>query len=449
MTATTGPTSTICRWACSTRYEDIPAEVRKEAVIVLYDQVGCMIAAATLPSCQPVVNLMRKLGPQGECSIVGHPVRTSVTTAALANGTIGHGDECDSTGQQGTGHFAAVIVPAALSVGQYVGASGKEFMRAIALGSEVAGRFVSVLGHYDTRPQFSACVGHAMGAAVTAGVLLGLDAEQMEHALGLTAGGACGLECHHEEELHQIKSLEKGRAVEAGVLSALLALEGFHAPREVLTIEWGYFDAFLGLPDAGHDVVENLGKEYWMRQIAYKRYPIGGPNQTPLHGFLQLMKTQNLNADDIEQIEVTVASNAYHTVMTNHHPSIHMLSIFPVAAIYGQITFAHIHDPRYREDPRVQAFRERVRIFIVPRPGHATREQRMQTVLTVRTRDGKTLRQELRFPVMSEAEIQQKFRDLAGLRLDNKRVADLESKLKAIETQQNVAPVVRELEIPY
>src|SRR5262245_12775708 len=97
----TGPSAKLCHWACTTQYQDIPAEVRKEAVTVLYDQVACMIAASNLPSCQPVVNVVRKLGQQGECSIVGHTLRTTVTNAALANGTIGHGDEVDATGQHG------------------------------------------------------------------------------------------------------------------------------------------------------------------------------------------------------------------------------------------------------------------------------------------------------------------------------------------------------------
>jgi hypothetical protein len=61
---------------CSTPYGDLPAEVRQETVTLLYDQVGCMIASATLPSCQPVVELVRRLSPPGACSIVGHPVRT-------------------------------------------------------------------------------------------------------------------------------------------------------------------------------------------------------------------------------------------------------------------------------------------------------------------------------------------------------------------------------------
>jgi len=205
MATSTGPSEQLCLWVCATQYQDLPAEVRQEVLTVLYDQVGCMIAAATLPSCQPVVDLLRKIGAPRECSIVGHPVRTSVTSAALANGTIGHGDEVDSTGQHSTGHFAAAIIPTALSVGQDVGASGRELCRAIALGCEVAGRFVSTLGHFDTRPQFTAAPGHTMGTAVCAGALLGLNAEQMEHALGLAAAGACGLYTHHLGELHQIK----------------------------------------------------------------------------------------------------------------------------------------------------------------------------------------------------------------------------------------------------
>jgi hypothetical protein len=126
-----------------------------------------------------------------------------------------------------------------------------------------------------------------------------------------------------------------------------------------------------------------------------------------------------------------------------------METILSLAAVYGEITFSHIHDPRYREDPRYKAFREKTRIFIIPRPGPATSGQRLEVGITVRTRNGETLRQDLRYPLMSAAEIQQKFRYLAGLRLDGNRVADLERKLMGIETQQDVASLVRELELPY
>ena len=48
---------------------------------------------------------------------------------------------------------------------------------------------------------------------------------------------------------------------------------------------------------------------------------------------------------------------------------------------------------------------------------------------------------------MSEQEIEQKFRTLAGLRLSASRVLDLEQKLLAVEQVENVAPLFQQLEV--
>lgn len=447
MTETSGPTARLCQWVDNTTYENIPEGVRRETVTLLYDQLGGMIASAPLPSCRPVADLAANLGGVGHCSIVGLPLRTSVTNATLANGTIAHGDEVDSTGQQGTGHYAATTVPAAFSVAQHVGATGEQFMRALTLGSEVAARFQSVLGNYGTRSQFAGSVGGTMGATVSSGLLLGLDANEMENALGLAASGACGLSSHHLDDTHQIKSLNHGRAAEAAVVSALLAQQGYHGPREIMTIENGFFDAFLGLPSAGNDVMEGLGEEYLMRQIAYKRFPVGGPDQTPLYAFLDLLKSNELTAEDIDQVEVSVSQSAFHTVKTNRHPSVHMETILTLAAVFGEITFNHIHDPSYLQDPRCRAFQERARIMIIPRAGPGTQGQRLEMGITVRTGNGEVLQQNLRYPLMSEDEIQEKFRTLVGLRVSADRARDLEKKLLAVEQEENVGPLFQQLEI--
>jgi len=447
MTETNGPTSKLCQWVGNTTYENIPEGVRRETVTLLYDQLGGMIASAPLPSCRPVADLAANLGGAGQCSIVGLPLRTSVTNATLANGTIAHGDEVDSTGQQGTGHYAATTVPAAFSVAQHVGATGEQFMRALTLGSEVAARFQSVLGRYGTRSQFAGSVGGTMGATISSGLLLGLNADEMENALGLAASGACGLSSHHLDDTHQIKSLNHGRAAEAAVVSALLAQQGYHGPREIMTIENGFFDAFLGLPSAGNDVMEGLGEEYLMREIAYKRYPVGGPDQTPLYAFLDLMKSNELTAEDLDQVEVSVSQSAFHTVKTNRHPSVHMETILTLAAVFGEITFNHIHDPSYLQDPRCRAFQERARIMIIPRAGPGTQGQRLEMGITVRTGNGEVLQQNLRYPLMSEDEIQEKFRTLVGLRVSADRAMDLERKLLAVEQEENVGPLFQQLEI--
>ena len=80
------------------------------------------------------------------------------------------------------------------------------------------------------------------------------------------------------------------------------------------------------------------------------------PAGPPLYAFLQLMQSNELTAEDIDQVEVSVSRTAYQTVKTNHHPSVHMETILTLAAVYGEITFNHIHDPSYLDDPRCKAF---------------------------------------------------------------------------------------------
>ena len=286
-----------------------------------------------------------------------------------------------------------------------------------------------------------------MGATVSCGLLLGLGTDEMENALGLAASGACGLSSHHLDETHQIKSLNHGRAAEAAVVSALLAHQGFHGPREIMTIENGFFDAFLGLPSAGNEVIKGLGEEYLMREVAYKRYPVGGPDQTPLYAFLNLIRTNELTAEDIDQVEVSISQSAFHTVKTNRHPSVHMETILTLAAVFGDITFDHIHDPSYLQDPRCKAFQQRARIMIIPRAGLGTQGERLEMGMTVRTCSGEVLRQDLRYPLMTKDEIQEKFRTLVGLRVSADRVVDLEQKLLAVEEEENVASLFQQLEI--
>ena len=88
-------------------------------------------------------------------------------------------------------------------------------------------------------------------------------------------------------------------------------------------------------------------------------------------------------------------------------------------------------------------------IIIVPRDGAETRGQRLNSGIAIRTTRGEVFRQDLRYPPMNEEELRQKFRTLAGRRLDESRVLDLERQLLSIHTVSNVAPLVRKLELPY
>ena len=61
MKAVKNSTEILCDWVCNTGYGDIKTEVRQETLTMLYDTVGGMIASATLPTCQPVVDMVKAM----------------------------------------------------------------------------------------------------------------------------------------------------------------------------------------------------------------------------------------------------------------------------------------------------------------------------------------------------------------------------------------------------
>jgi 2-methylcitrate dehydratase PrpD len=115
-----------------------------------------------------------------------------------------------------TTHISAVCVPAAL-------ATGGDY-RAYLAGAGVMARLGGMLGwpHYDSG-WHATCRAGAPLAAVAAGVGVGLSAEQLGVALGLTVPAAGGVNAAFGTDG---KALQVGFAVDAGVRAARLAADG-------------------------------------------------------------------------------------------------------------------------------------------------------------------------------------------------------------------------------
>src|SRR5215831_6034960 len=125
MTASGKVTEGLADWLCSTGYDDLPLEVRGKALDVVFDSVGCMAACSVLPEVRRIVEFIKELGGEAHCTIIGQRGRVPVVSAAMANGAMAHGDEVDPVHLTSFGgHVAAGPVPSAVSVWQWVEASG-------------------------------------------------------------------------------------------------------------------------------------------------------------------------------------------------------------------------------------------------------------------------------------------------------------------------------------
>ena len=203
---------------------DIPDGARKMARFSLFDWMVCGRAGVG----EPVAGILRDYvaadGGRPVASVFGGG-QVPARAAALVNGATSHALDYDDTHFGHVGHPSVGIYPAALAVGEEVGASAAAVADAFLIGAEASVRLGMVLGsvHYNRGFHQTATAG-AFGATIAAGRLQGLTRNQMRVALGLCATRASGLKSQFGT---MGKPYNAGLAAANGVECAALARAGF------------------------------------------------------------------------------------------------------------------------------------------------------------------------------------------------------------------------------
>lgn len=445
MSTNSGVTPGLTEWLSSVRYDQLPAQARSKTLDVIFDSVGGMVACSALPEVGTIVEFVIELGGRPECSIIGHKSRTAVVGAAMANGAMAHGDEVDPVHLTSSGgHVAAGPVPTALTVGQWVDASGKEVLRAVALGYDVGGRLMTILYRerdYVTRRFYHTSVAGVLSSAVAAGLLLGLDSRALQAALGLAAYQAAGPDNMTKDPGHMGKTFQVATANRNGVTAALLARKGCFVPLDIL--DGSFFDAFLGEPDLGSEMLNRLGDYYAITDVMHKHYPAGSPNQTYLQGLFRLLNQHRIQSSDIRVIEIQIPKRGAHRIPTTRHASISGEIVCAMAAVHGKLDFYQIHDPAAVASPSVQKMRERVRF--VAREDWQGMEHGRHAIVSLTTSQGQRLEEEVWFQPMTRQDIEEKFRALVIPRLGKEKSLRVEELLNQLEGAKSVRPLMEEL----
>ena len=247
----------------------LPPAVAEAAGRSLMDWLGTAIRGAKEPLAGALGAVIGAAGGEPQATIVGRGVRTSALLAALANGAQSHALDFDDTHLPSIVHGSAPVAPVVLALGEWRHASGADALAAFVAGFEVETRIGRVLGRAlaDRGWHVTGVLGH-FGAAAAAGKLLGLDAGRLAHALGIAGTQAAGLE---QSFGTMSKPLHPGKAAMNGLLSALLAREGFTGATAMLDGPHGLPATFLGVTDLG-SAIEDLGKRWEIFENSTKAY---------------------------------------------------------------------------------------------------------------------------------------------------------------------------------
>ncbi|GAB2792702.1 MmgE/PrpD family protein [Amycolatopsis magusensis] len=264
------PLDQLARLISARREQPLPAEVTEAARRTLYNALATTVGAAREPAMDVVTAALAEFG-EGKAVLPGRAERMHPLDAALATGIAAHLDDYDDT------HLATVIHPGAVCVAALVGLQdeiaerdGAEVLAAFAWGVEAQLRLgVSVSPeHYDAGWHITGTCG-AAGAAVTAGLLLGLDSDRLRIALEWAVEGGLG---NREGFGSMTKPFHPGKAAVRGLRAALDAAAGRPGPGDTLTGPDGFVARLAG---GKFDAAALTGERWELLDNTFKPYPCG------------------------------------------------------------------------------------------------------------------------------------------------------------------------------
>jgi 2-methylcitrate dehydratase PrpD len=434
-------TAHLAEFVTKSRWEDCPAEAVDIARRAILDCLGVMLAGSIEPAARIVAEVARAEGGSPLATVVGTPLRTGTVWAALANGTAAHALDFDDTNFAMLGHPSAPVLSAALAAGELTMADGRALVHAFLLGFEVETTMASVINppHYEKGFHATGTLG-TMGAAAAAARLLGLDAAQTRAALAVAASQASGLK---ENFGTMTKPFHAGHAARSGVLSALLARDGFTASEQAIEGPQGYF-AVLGAGKRDEQVLDSLGAPWKILEtgVAVKPYPSCACTHSIIDSALELQRTHRIRPEQVA--EVTVGVNAaVPRILIHSNPRSGLEAKFSgefsaaAALCDGRVGIATFRDDK-TDDPAIRALMTRVRLVVDPDiPGDL--ERHMWTRVIVRLRDGREVAIAPR-PVpghpglpLSMDQLREKFMDCARIVLSEDRADSVRQMVEQLD----------------
>jgi 2-methylcitrate dehydratase PrpD len=279
------------------RYEDLPASTIAAAKRLMLDTLAVAWGGSDAPGSEPVRALMAAQGGRAESTVWAYGGRMPAADAAFLNSMFGAALDYDGVN---TVHADVVALPAALGVAERQRASGKEFLTAFVIGSDLCCRLGGAISG-PHRGWFITSIYGVFGAAATAARLLGLDAAAVRHAFGIALSQSAGTQQANIEQA-LTKRLQSAFAARAGVFSAFLASAGVTAPREAFEGKFGLYQLYQsGDPQK---ILQDLGQRFAVETTSLKKYPCCACSHAALEASLALVEEHDLKPEDVTSVEV-------------------------------------------------------------------------------------------------------------------------------------------------
>ncbi len=456
----------LTRYLIETDYEALPPDVVEVTRMQILDTLAVTVAGSTCSlagEMSGLVDMVRDWGGKEESTILAFGGRVPAPNAAFVNAVSSVRLDFDDTLVTWINlHSSRAIVPTAFAMAERQGKiNGKKLIAAVALGYDLACRIKQASGYNaDSALRFTS---NFFGAAATAGLILGLNDEQMKNALflafhqmsgaGSTGGGGLGSGAG-------LKGLSNGFAAKAGIISALLAEKRFTAEADFLDAnnKYNYYQMFCGGAYLPWILTLDLGKVFAGSNTSLKEYPCCHGQHAAIEAALGLMKEHRLKPADVAEVTLRLSPVDYalaNPPENKQNPQNIIETQFSLcwgvasAIVYGEVGIKNFSEEALR-DKRVRGMARKV--FGKVDMGMAREQGFPAAAVDIKTGDGKVFSRQVDHPFgtvgnpMHLADVVSKFRYCCGYSvypIPPKNQDEVIAMIEGLEKVQDVGRITR------
>ncbi|MCD6274376.1 MAG: MmgE/PrpD family protein [Deltaproteobacteria bacterium] len=438
-------TREIAHFIVNTDAADIPQPDMEHAKVALMDWIAVTLVGKEDPLVAKLVNYADLLGGKEQATVIGYGLKKNIIETALINGAASHALDFDDTLEIIIGHPTVTLYPALVALAEWKGFSGKELLAAYLIGLKTA----ALIGHCGGMDHYmhgwhgTSTIGHFASAAGCS-KLLGLDEQQTVYALGIAGTQASGLKSAFGT---MCKPFHAGKASQAGLMSALLAADGFTSTDNILEVDFGFLKVLNG--KLNKNAAEVLNAPWEAADLAQKYHASCHATHSPIEGTLAILEEEGLSIDDIKSIKLHVSELALGAAGKTD-PQTGLAGKFSIPycvanALLRSDTGTKAFTDEKVNDPQVKEFMKKISLarnddFVL-----------VEAIIDLETTTGKMYTREL--DVMKDIpgletkreKITAKFLDLSDAYLGNEKAEKMVAAINNLDQMENVQQLTEEL----
>jgi 2-methylcitrate dehydratase PrpD len=441
-----GITESLASYVRTLSFEELPDSVVHKCKLCVLHALACSFAGHPLPWSQTAIRFLRDLNVTGRATSFVDGLKGPSPDVAFANAVMAHSNLQEDTDMGSGSHTGAMVVPAALAVGEETNCTGRDLITAIVAGYELTGRVGASVVSLDFAKTFrpTGFFG-AYGVCGAAAVLLRLDQEEIVNALGMAGNLSTGL---NQWALDGTDDLffHAGFAAGDGIRAAMLGKRGINAAKRVIEGPAGLWEAY-GRQPAAANIVAGFGDSYAVSRVYFKPIPADACTATPNMLALEMATDRQIDPEAIDRIEVRIFRLAKDypgvdfkgpfTSMTQAKMSVQ----YGVAAV---LVFKELSQRIYDRFDHPQVARIASNTAVVADDEFSRSFPKQGCRIDITLRDGTVLtdRQEDVVP-FGEEQVADNFRTEAGRRLGGRRAEELGTVLSNLEDVGDIGKLTR------